>query len=84
VKALEGGDVAASRDPAALDDPGDDADGTVVRVLAGEDEDAVLVADVGDDRRGHAREQDALIEGDEQKSHIVRLQCGLRGVGNFT
>ena len=65
VQAEHGRDrVAAARAP-ALDHLGDDADAAELAVAAGEQEDALLVADVDRQRRGDGGEDDCVVERDQ-------------------
>ena len=60
--------VAAAR-AAALDHLGDDADAAELAVAAGEQEDALLVADVDRQGRGDGGEDDCLVEWDQEIGH---------------
>ncbi len=60
--------VAAARYP-VLDHLGDDADTAELTVAAGDEEDAILVADVDRQGRGNGREDDCVIERDQAISH---------------
>ncbi len=69
--------AAAARQADLLDDVGDGADVGVVAAVAGDQEDALLVADV--DRQGHVHvgENDDLVEGDQpQFGHAVEGKIG--------
>src|SRR4029077_19987868 len=61
VEADDGGARLAAARVAALDHLGDDADATELAVTAGDQEDAILIADVDRQGRGHGREDDCLI-----------------------
>ena len=65
----DGGDAAGQA--AGVDHLGDRADAAVLAVGAREQEDPLGVADVGGDRRGHAGEEDAVVERYEQELHAM-------------
>ena len=60
--------VAAARET-VLDHLGDDADAAELAVVAGDQEDALLIADVDRQGRGNGREDDCVIERDQAISH---------------
>ena len=62
VQADDRGDRAAVGQLAALDHLGDDADAAELAVAAGQQEDALLVADVDRQRRGDGGEDDCFVE----------------------
>ena len=75
VKAEHGcGRLAAAR-LAALEHLGDDADAGELAVGAGEEEDAVLIADVDRQRGGDGREDDCLVERDQEIGHARSTFC---------
>ena len=55
--------------PAALDHLGDDADAAELTVLAGQEEDAVLVTGIDRQGRGDRGEDDRFVEWDQKKAH---------------
>ena len=67
--ALEHGAAGAAGQADALGDAGDGADGGVLALVARDEQDALLVADVDGQRDVHRREDDGVVEGDEK-------QCG--------
>ena len=60
--------LAAARD-AVLDHLGDDADAPVLAVAARDEEDALLLADVDRQGRGHGGEDDRLVQGNQPIVH---------------
>ena len=60
--------LAAARD-AVLDHLGDDADAAVLAVAAGKQEDALLLADVDRQGRGHGGEDDRVVKRNEPIIH---------------
>ena len=77
--ALERGAAARRRAGARVcDDAGDRADGRVLAVVARDEQDALLVADVDRQRDVHRREDDGVVEGDEQKTGHLTNHLGLR------
>ena len=69
VEAEHGRDRVAAARLAALEHLGDDADAGELAVAAGEEEDAVLVADVDRQRGGDGGEDDCLVERDQEIGH---------------
>ena len=67
--ALEHGAAGAAREPNALGDAGDGAHGGVLAVVAGNEQHALLVADVDGQRDVHRGEDDGVFKWDEE-------QCG--------
>ena len=64
---------APAGDAGALGHLGDRADGGELLIVARDNEHLALRGPVGDDRRGHAREEDGIVERDEGKSfHYAR------------
>ena len=68
-QAEHGRDRVAAARLAALQHLGDDADAGELAVAAGEEEDAVLVADVDRQRGGDGGEDDCLVERDQEIGH---------------
>jgi hypothetical protein len=54
---------------------GDDADAAVLAVVVGDQEDALLGADVDRQGRGHGRKDDRFIEGNQEIAHIRSNFC---------
>ncbi len=69
VQAEHGRDRGAAARVAALEHLGDDADAGELAVAAGEQEDAILLADVDRQRGGDGGEDDCLVEWDEEIGH---------------
>jgi hypothetical protein len=67
--ALEHGAAGAAGEPDALGDAGDGAHGGVLAIVARNEQDALLVADVDGQRDVHRGEHDGVFKGDEE-------QCG--------
>ena len=73
-KPVEGRHGAGAGHDGGLDHLGDRADLGELTVVAGQHENARLVADLGGDRRGHVGEEDGVVEGNQEKSHARSLQ----------
>jgi hypothetical protein len=69
VEADDGGDGAAATGDAGLDHLGDDADAAVLAVTARDQEDALLLADVDRQGRGHGGKDDCLVQRYQPISH---------------
>ena len=60
------------RETPVLDDLGDDADAAVLAVAAGDEEDALVLADVDRQGGGDGREDDRVVEGNESDKFITK------------
>jgi hypothetical protein len=69
VEADDGGDRTAAAAEAGLDHLGDDADAAELAVAARHQEDALVLADVDRQGRGHGGEDDCLVERYQPISH---------------
>ena len=69
MQARERDRVEAAGQAAAVDHLGDNADAPVLAVGTRQHEHPLGVADLGGDRGGHVREEDAVVEGDEEELH---------------
>ena len=69
VQADHGGDRDAAARTAVLDHLGDDADAAVLAVMARDEEDALVLADVDRQGRGDGREDDRVVERNESVVH---------------
>jgi hypothetical protein len=65
VEARQGYGAPAARKADAVDHVGDGADGRVVAPMAGDEQDALVVADVDGERDVHVREDDDVFQRDE-------------------
>ena len=70
VQADDGGDRLAAARATALDHLGDDADPAELAIAAGDQEDALLLADVDRQGRGDGWKDDRLVEWDQEIGHI--------------
>ncbi len=69
MKADHGRRRAAAARAAALDHLGDDADAAVLAVVAGQQEDAILLADIDRQGRGNAGKDECIIKRNQQIGH---------------
>jgi hypothetical protein len=67
VQALEADGVTAATDAHVVGDLGDGADGGVLALVTRDEDDAGLVADVDGEGDVHAREDDGVLQRDEQQ-----------------
>ena len=70
VKAGQGDGVDAAGEAAGVDDLGDRADASVVAFRARDHEDTLGITDGGGDCRAHAREENRVVEWDQEKLHF--------------
>ena len=71
MEAVQGDGAAAAGEADAVGDLGDGADLRVPVVVLGDEQDAVLVADVDGQSHVHVREDHEVFQGDEQKADRV-------------
>jgi hypothetical protein len=69
VEAYDGGDRHAVRKLGALDYLGDDANAAELSPAPGQQEDAILIADVDWQRRGDGGKDDRFVERNQRKVH---------------
>ena len=81
VEAVDHHGAAAARQPHALRDLRHRADAGELVALARHQHDALLVADVDRQRHGHVREDDRVVDGDEQKGLGVAMSRYLLTLG---
>ncbi len=67
MQALERDRRRAAGEPAGVDDVGDGPDGRVLALVARHEQDLPLVADVERQRHRHVREDDGVVQRDEQE-----------------
>ena len=69
MQAVQHDRAAAAGQPDGLDDLGNGADGRIFVLVVRDEEDALLVGGVDRQRDGHVREDDGVLQRDQQQLH---------------